>query len=92
MEMLVGEQQQDRVALLLDPAGRRSLIRPFRSSQATRLPWTGSSSGRPWMPRGYRSLPTAGSAFRTVADFSERVLESGFKDRLARIRVDRGWR
>jgi hypothetical protein len=33
MEMLVGEQKQDGVALLLDPAGRRSLIYPFRSSR-----------------------------------------------------------
>jgi diacylglycerol O-acyltransferase len=41
------------------------------------------------MPRGYRSLPTASSAFRTVADFSERVLESGVNNRLARIRVDK---
>jgi hypothetical protein len=28
--MLVGEQKQDAVALLLDPAGRRRLISPFR--------------------------------------------------------------
>ena len=36
MEMLVGEQKQDRAALLLDPAGRRSLINPFRSSRKCR--------------------------------------------------------
>jgi hypothetical protein len=30
MVMLVGEQKQDGVALLLDPAGRRSLISWFR--------------------------------------------------------------
>jgi hypothetical protein len=33
MEMLVGEQKQDGVALLLDPARRRSVISPFRSSR-----------------------------------------------------------
>ena len=37
MEMLVGEQEQDGVALLLDPAGRRSLISPFRSSRKCRM-------------------------------------------------------
>jgi hypothetical protein len=37
MEMLVGEQKQDGVALLLDPAGRRSLISPFRSSRKCRM-------------------------------------------------------
>ena len=31
MEMLVGEQKQDRIALLLGPAGRRSLARSTRS-------------------------------------------------------------
>jgi hypothetical protein len=36
MEMLVGEQKQDGVALLLDPAGRRSLISPFRISRKCR--------------------------------------------------------
>ena len=36
--MLVGEQKkQDGVALLLDPAGRRSLISPFRSSRKYRM-------------------------------------------------------
>jgi hypothetical protein len=37
MEMPVGEQEQDGVALLLDPAGRRSLISPFRSSRKCRM-------------------------------------------------------
>ncbi len=37
MEMLVGEQKQDGVALLLDPAGRRSLISPFRISRKCRM-------------------------------------------------------
>jgi hypothetical protein len=37
MEMLVGEQKQDGVALLLDPAGRRSLISPFRNSRKCRM-------------------------------------------------------
>jgi hypothetical protein len=37
MEMLVGEQEQDRSALLLDPAGRRSLINPFRSGRECRM-------------------------------------------------------
>jgi hypothetical protein len=37
MEMLVGEQKQDGVALLLDPAGRRSLISPVRSSRKCRI-------------------------------------------------------
>jgi hypothetical protein len=37
MEMLVGEQKQDGVALLLDPAERRSLISPFRSSRKCRM-------------------------------------------------------
>jgi hypothetical protein len=37
MEMLVGEQEQDGVAPLLDPAGRRSLISPFRSSRKCRM-------------------------------------------------------
>jgi hypothetical protein len=37
MEMLVGEQEQDGVALLLDPAGRRSLISPFRISRKCRM-------------------------------------------------------
>ena len=37
MEMLVGEQKQDGVALLLDPAGRRSLISPFRSGRKCRM-------------------------------------------------------
>ena len=34
MEMLVGEQEQDGVALLLDPAGRRSLISPFGAAES----------------------------------------------------------
>jgi hypothetical protein len=37
MEMLVGEQKQDGVALLLDPAERRSLISPFRSGRKCRM-------------------------------------------------------
>jgi hypothetical protein len=37
MEMLVGEQKQDGVALLLDPAGRRSLISPFRINRKCRM-------------------------------------------------------
>ena len=37
MEMLVGEQEQDGVAPLLDPAGRRSLISPFRISRKCRM-------------------------------------------------------
>ena len=37
METLVGEQKQDGVALLLDPAGRRSLISPFRSSRKCQM-------------------------------------------------------
>jgi hypothetical protein len=37
MEMLVGEQEQGGVALLLDPAGRRSLISPFWSSRKCRM-------------------------------------------------------
>jgi hypothetical protein len=36
MEMLAGEQKQDRAALLLDPAGR-SLISPFRSGRVCRM-------------------------------------------------------
>jgi hypothetical protein len=43
MEMLVGEQKLDRAALLLDPAGSRSLINPFRS---------GRESGCAWMRMG----------------------------------------
>jgi hypothetical protein len=34
MEMLVGEQKQDRASLLLDPAGRRSLINPFGAAES----------------------------------------------------------
>jgi len=34
MQMLVGEQKQDRVALLLDPARRRSLISPFGGAES----------------------------------------------------------
>ena len=34
MEMLVREQNQDGVALLLDPAGRRSLISPFGGAES----------------------------------------------------------
>jgi hypothetical protein len=47
MEMLVGEQKQDRAALLLDPAGRRSLINPFRS---------GRKCGAAWMRKGRMRL------------------------------------
>jgi hypothetical protein len=39
MEMLVGEQKQDGVALLLDPAGRRSLISRFGSAESAGCAW-----------------------------------------------------
>jgi hypothetical protein len=35
--MLVGEQRQDGVALLLSPAGRSSLMGPFRISRRCRM-------------------------------------------------------
>jgi hypothetical protein len=35
--MLVGEQKRDGVALLLDAAGRRSLISPFREQPKCRM-------------------------------------------------------
>jgi hypothetical protein len=44
MEML-GEQKQDGVALLLDPAGRRSLISPFRISRKCRMCVAASAPG-----------------------------------------------
>jgi hypothetical protein len=47
MEMLVGDQKQDGVALLLDrPAGRRSLISPFRSSRKCRMFVIPEATGR----------------------------------------------
>ncbi len=51
MEMLVGGQKQDAVALLLDPAGRRSLISPFRISRKCRMcVGPAVSSSRWWFP------------------------------------------
>ena len=45
--MLVGERKQDGVALLLDPAGGRSLISPFRELE---------SAGCAWMRKGRMHL------------------------------------
>lgn len=46
MEILVGVQEQDRVALLVDPAGRRNLVRSIRSRRACRLSWERDARSR----------------------------------------------
>jgi hypothetical protein len=46
MEMLVGEQKQDGVALLLNPAGRRSLYQPV--SEQPKVPDVRETRSEPW--------------------------------------------
>jgi hypothetical protein len=67
MEMLVGEQEQEGVALLLDPAARRSLISPFRISRKCRMFVDAAVSGGSY---DALDLLKGGSVFETAGNRS----------------------